>query len=177
MQGRHHSYPIDPCLTFRSFPFPWRCSAQPNRISHLDAIRNSFVVPPAAGKSWIRLLSVIPVCNCLRDVGPCGIDQVIVLPVFIVCFAFRLPFVSYYPRPIDVPGPHFNPCLFRKVGIGFVFLAVPITVPVTILSITSQIADRFASKASKRFRLVYLEFGPIWNSVYRVAYARSHGIP
>ena len=27
-----------------------------------DAIRNSFVVPPAAGRSWVGLLSVIPVC-------------------------------------------------------------------------------------------------------------------
>ena len=27
-----------------------------------DAIRNSFVMPPAAGRSWVGLLSVIPVC-------------------------------------------------------------------------------------------------------------------
>ena len=39
MRGRHFSRPIDPCLTFRSFPFPCCCSANPNDISILDAIR------------------------------------------------------------------------------------------------------------------------------------------
>ena len=54
MQGRRYLCPIDPCLTFRSFPFPWRCSAHPNDISILDAIRNCLSIHTAgAGRSCL----------------------------------------------------------------------------------------------------------------------------
>lgn len=52
MRGRHYSRPVDLCLTFRSFPFPWRCSVS---VSYLRRPFGTLLSVPAgaAGRSCL----------------------------------------------------------------------------------------------------------------------------
>ena len=107
MRERHYLRPIVPCLTFRSFPFPWRCSVHPNDISISDAIRNCLSVHTgAAGRSWVGFISMMPACVCFRKFGPCGSDKVVVIISFIVSLTFRFLLVLLFVLLFHGVVPH-----------------------------------------------------------------------